>query len=125
MLCIRLGALCWFAAAAIAQTVPGDTQKLLDRLDKLEKQNEAMQAEIRELRQELAERVQVEEARTAELAQTKVEASQRMPVSLTGMLLFNAFLSGKYGGTLQHPIFAAATPGTRSSRAAFRHTVLD
>ena len=40
------------------------------------------------------ERLEVLEQRTQDLAQTKVEASQRLPISLTGMLLFNAFWNG-------------------------------
>jgi hypothetical protein len=39
----------------------------------------------------LEDRVAVNEARTAEQAQSKVEASQKFPISLNGMLLFNAF----------------------------------
>jgi hypothetical protein len=37
------------------------------------------------------DRVAVVEARTAEQAQSKVEASQKFPISLNGMLLFNVF----------------------------------
>ena len=71
-----------------------------------------------------SERLDVQESRTAELAQAKVEASQRMPVSLTGMLLFNAFHNGKYGGTLQDPVTAGLTPSPASTGATFRQTVL-
>jgi hypothetical protein len=39
----------------------------------------------------LEDRVAVNEARTAEQAQSKVEASQKFPISINGMLLFNAF----------------------------------
>ena len=39
----------------------------------------------------LDERVSVEEQRTAEQAQTKVEAAHKFPIQLNGMLLFNAF----------------------------------
>jgi hypothetical protein len=87
--------------------------------------------EIRELRQQLAqpsapvaERLDVQEARTEELAQSKVETSQRMPVSLTGMLLFNAFANGRYGGGLQEPVAAGLNPSARNSGATFRQTVL-
>ena len=37
----------------------------------------------------------VNEQRVAEQAQTKVEASQKLPLALTGMLLFNAFSASK------------------------------
>lgn len=122
---IKLATALWCGAAALlAQSPPPDVQKLVDRLDRLEKQNEEMQAEIRALRQELAERTQVEQARSADLAQTKVETSQKMPVSLTGMLLFNAFANGKYGGTFEDPIIASLNPAQRSSGATLRQTVL-
>src|SRR4051794_6552580 len=87
---------------AFAQSAP-DMQRVLDRLDKLEKQNQELMAEIQALRSELgqtnreavppqpaapaptlAERMEVQESRTAELAQSKIETSQRIPVSLTG-----------------------------------------
>jgi hypothetical protein len=116
-----------FSTCLWAQTTP-DIQKVLERLDILEKQNQELMTEIQKLRKELAqpglaERIDVQEARTAELAQTKVESSQRMPVSLTGMLLFNAFANGKNGG-LEEPVVASQTPGAATSGATFRQTVL-
>jgi hypothetical protein len=121
-----------------------DVQKILDRLQQLEDQNRQIIDEIRALRNELNthieptaqtesppntppslnERMDVQENRTAELAQTKVEASQRFPVSLTGMLLFNAFDNGKYSGTAQYPTAATFTKGPASSGGSFRQTVL-
>jgi len=41
----------------------------------------------------LDQRVEIQERRINELAQTKVEAAQKFPVRLTGMLLFNSFLN--------------------------------
>ena len=93
------------------------TQQILDRLDSLEKQNEQIVKEIHLLREQLTaakppvgdgpaasagsgpavaqatvdERLTVQEHRTAEQAQTKVEAAHKFPIQLTGMLLFNAF----------------------------------
>src|SRR4051812_36784310 len=54
----------------------------------------------------IEERLSVQEQRTEEFSQTKVEAAQRMPVTLTGMLLFNAFLNGKANGGAQDPLLA-------------------
>ena len=93
---------------------------MIDRLDRLEAQNRELMDEIRALRQQLAEsqpapapasaaqtaeaeappqplkeRVDVNERRIADLDQTKVSSEHRLPVTLTGMLLFNAFLNGK------------------------------
>ena len=98
-------------------------QQILDRLDSLEKQNQELVKEVRTLRQQLQssssftsqrpvgelgnrrytpptppsldERLAVEEGRTAEQAQTKVEASHKFPIQLDGMLLFNAFANGE------------------------------
>lgn len=129
---LKIATLLWVAAVARAQETPPapvDVKKLVERLDQLEKQNESMLSEIRELRAELAaakpaERLDVQEARTDELAQSKVEASQRMPVAITGMLLFNAFTNGRYGGAFQDPILATLNAVQRPSGASFRQTVL-
>jgi hypothetical protein len=122
------------AVSAIAAEPPAfDAQKVLRRLDALEAENKRLSTEIAELRQQLSaqtqaptdERLQVQETRTAELDAKKVESSQKMPVAITGMLLFNAFRNGPYSGTtLSDPTTAAAAPGQSSTGATFRQTVL-
>jgi hypothetical protein len=108
---------------------------ILERLDRLEKQNRELHAEVEALRKQLGpvavdpappatERIEVLEARTEEQAQSKMESSQRQPVALTGMLLFNAFANTRFGGTLQDPVTASATPGPNNTGATFRQTVL-
>ena len=81
-------------------------QRILDRLDTLEKQNEALLAEVQQLReavkaaqaesaaqaQTLKDRADVTAQQVKDQAQSKVEASQRFPISLTGMLLFDSYL---------------------------------
>jgi hypothetical protein len=136
---------------ALAQSGPSSStemQRVMERLDRLEKQNAELLSEIRELRQELgtarapaatsppqaeaeapaapppAERLDVLESRTQDLAQTRVETSQRMPVALTGMLLFNAFHNGGFGGNLQVPITAQLNQAPSSTGATFRQTVI-
>jgi hypothetical protein len=141
------------AASAGAQTA-AETQKILDRLDRLESENRRLSEEITALRNELAqarakaavpdpappgsqasgedgskpgtaERLDVEETRTAELEQKKVESSQKLPVQLTGMLLFNAFANGQSSGsTFTDPVVASSTRGQRVTGATFRQTVL-
>ena len=71
-----------------------------------------------------AEREEISEHRIEELAQTKVEASQRYPLRLTGIVLFNAFTNGAYNGGAQDPTVAAATSSARNSGATLRQTVL-
>ncbi len=145
---------------AAAQTNPDaqklDTQKILERLDKLEDENQKLLDEIRDLRSELTaarstapqsaqvpepsnggglaspgpitapveERLAVEESRTAELEQSKVSASQRFPISLTGMLLFNAFKNGRNGNGSQYPETASLVPSSASDGATVRQTIL-
>jgi hypothetical protein len=109
--------------------VPG-MQKILNRLDQLEQENRKLLEEIQALRRELAqgavaERVDIAEKQIDELAQTKVEASQRLPISITGMLLFNAFENGAHGGGgAQYPLVAAQAPSAVDAGASLQQTVL-
>jgi ribosomal protein L29 len=109
-----------------AQTSP-EIREILDRLQRLERQNEALAEEVHELRKELAEsrgqnaqaeapvkeKVDVQEARTEELAQSKVGSSQHFPIRITGMALFNAFRNSKGSGGQEYPLFA--WPGSLAS----------
>jgi hypothetical protein len=104
-----------------------DLGQIIQRLDRLERQNQSLAEEIRQLRQELAEargqppkaappldeKVAVDESRVEELAESKVEASQRFPIRVTGMALFNGFLNSKGSGGQQYPVFA--WPGSVAS----------
>jgi hypothetical protein len=131
-----------------------DVQKILDRLERLEQQNRALTAEVRALRDELAsggvkarpaasveasaegapsaeqaaapleERMAVQERRVDELSQTKVETERRYPVTLTGTVLFNAFLNGQANGGDQNPVIAAPGRGISTGGATLRQTVL-
>ena len=141
----------------------GDMQGVIERLDRLEKQNLELLSEIQELRRQLspgqrvparlaadqsfpasdaapavpdaaapsesnaptaAERLAVQESRTDELSQSKVGTLQRMPVWLTGMVLFNAFHNGGFGGTAQYPVSAQLADSPASTGASFRQTVI-
>jgi hypothetical protein len=119
-----------------------DLQQILDRLDRLEEENHKLADEVHALRTELAaargqpeekqpaaappidERVQVAEQRVTDLSQEKVEASQRFPISLTGMVLFNAFLNGKNAAGDENPTSASATSGPNTDGATIAQTVL-
>jgi uncharacterized protein (UPF0335 family) len=151
----QAGRILAIAAASLAAQAPADSphpaqapigaqdaQKFLDRLDRLESENQRLSQEIADLRKELAaaqantsavqaqqaqtdDRLAVQENRTAELDQKKVEASQKMPLQLTGMLLFNAFANGPYSGSyLSDPVIASSTAGDRFSGATLRQTTL-
>ncbi len=155
-LAISLCACIALNAQTAATPAASDLQRIADRLDRLEKQNEALLAEVQELRRQLApvpsaalatgeraaaltvpaalpaaevtppvpERLDVQESRTDELAQTKVGTSQRMPVTLTGMVLFNAFHNGGFGGTSEVPLTAQLNQSAATSGATFRQTII-
>jgi hypothetical protein len=57
------------------------------------------------------------------LAQTKVEASGRYPIRITGMALFNAFLNSNTIADLEYPTLAAPG-GSQSGGATFRQTII-
>ena len=132
----RHGAIFVLCAMAGKAQPAMDPQKILDRLDRLEAENRRLADEIGALRRELvaaqsvpaeklAEKVEVQETRTAELDRKKVESSQKLPVELTGMLLFNAFANGANSGTVfSDPVTASSAAGFRSTGATLRQTVL-
>lgn len=130
---------------AYAQDKPDPTvimNRILQRLDALETENRQLVEEVHSLRQELEksrpapppssesaqsdqhalqDRVTTNEHRIAEQSQTKVEASQKFPVQLTGMLLFNAFLNG---GDRENPTGYGLLAGPDRSGATARQTLL-
>jgi hypothetical protein len=119
-----------FAARAQA---PPDLAAILERLDRLEAENRALAAQVRDLQAQLGtaaappptvqERLDIQEHRVEEQAQSKVEASQRFPIRLAGMALFNAFANSKQSGGADYPAVAAAT-GSGHSGATLRQTIL-
>ena len=127
------------AGALRAQSSP-ELREILDRLQKLEDANRDLVQEVHALRQELAsthdpatpapapanadaaEQIAVDKARVDELAQTKVEASQKMPLRITGMVLFNAYVNGRYNGGTENTTIASLTQGDATGGGTFRQT---
>ncbi len=138
------GALCLFSALLCAQSQPSpELKNILDRLDRLEQENRSLSEQVMELRSELAaargeavpaaapaaaqpsteERLEVQQRQIEEQAQTKVEASQKFPIRLTGMALFNTFLDSRQNGGVAYPTVASA-PGTELAGATLRQTIV-
>ena len=97
------------AAPGLAQP-PATVESLAQRLAALEAQNAALRDELTAIRKELEsvkpaspeqlqEKVELQAGQLAEQAQVKVEGTQRVPIRLTGMLLFNYFRNGPHGGS--------------------------
>lgn len=136
-------------AACAAQTASEDTttlRRILERLDRLEEKNRELTAEVGTLRQELAqtrggttgpapaageeakstaslaERMDVQERRVEEMAQSKVESSQHFPIRITGMALFNSYINS-HSDTPNVPTLAESG-GVLTGGATLRQTIL-
>jgi hypothetical protein len=109
-----------------------DSKQILDRLDRLERENDALRQQLRALREEVhagvaantEERLSVQERRTEEMAQTKVESSQRFPIRLTGMALANSFLNSKDNGGVDYPTIAYPSRGNATGGATWRQSII-
>ncbi|MGZ7030295.1 MAG: hypothetical protein ACXVG9_13305, partial [Terriglobales bacterium] len=137
------------AARSLMAQQPTDLKDVVERLDRLEAQNRDLMAEIRALRlqlaasqtasapqsvpqiadaetppQPVAERLDVAERRIADLDQSKISSDHRLPVTLTGMLLFNTFLNGRGSGGADNPTVLPPTGSTASGGATFRQSVI-
>ena len=119
-------------AFACAQSQP-DLNAILERLERLEQQNRELRAELESMRKQLphveaqptlAERVEVQERRTEELAQSKLESEHRLPIQVTGMALFNAYWNGRNSGDTSHPTTASASSSQPFAGATLRQTIV-
>ena len=140
----RLQAVCRLTVPALfifspllrAQPSP-DLAAILERLDRVERQNQELTEEVRALRAQLGpaqpepspqtppveQRLDIQDQRIDEQAQTKVESSQKFPIRFTGMALFNSFINSRQSGGVDYPTVAAAT-GPEHSGATVRQTIL-
>jgi hypothetical protein len=110
----------------------------VERLDRLERENRAMAEEIQALRAELTaahgsqsapaetleEKVDTQGQRIEEQAQTKVESSQKFPITLTGMALVNAFVNSRQNGGADYPTAASAAGGSDRAGATVRQSII-
>jgi hypothetical protein len=69
------------------------------------------------------EAVSVNSARIEEMSQTKVESSQKFPLRITGMALFNAFYNTRFAGGVENPTTASLTP-LGAAGATMRQTIV-
>src|SRR5690349_2001400 len=104
----------WALSAALLRAADPAVEQILQRLEKLEAENRTLREEVTRLKQRLdgagpplEERVAVQEQRVEEQQQAKVESSERVPVRLTGTILFNAFSGGRYSTPSDFPTIAS------------------
>ncbi len=123
-------------AAILSDSLRGQAglDAILERLERLEKQNAELRAEVQALRQELEgsrqpvtaleEKVEVQAGRIMEQDQVKAETVQKVPVRLTGMILFNAFRNTRHGGAADNPTIAGNTRGPVNAGGTLRQSVI-
>jgi hypothetical protein len=124
------------SAFVLAQTTVQLTS-ITERLDRLEQENRALTDQIKDLRAQLASlrdatgssqvatdgQIELQQRRIEEHDQAKVEASQKFPIRLAGMALFNAFADSHQSGGTDYPVVAApAGPG--HAGATIRQSIL-
>ncbi len=126
-------AVCLLLPGVAAAQTPAEWKTVLERLDRLESENRSLREEVGELRRLVSadgpqsgveERLAIQEERIREQAQTKVESSQRLPLRITGMALFNAFLNGRGSGGADNPPLAARISGSAAGGASLRQSVV-
>jgi len=107
----RLLLLAGLSPGLAAAQSPAEWKQVLERLERLEQQNQALRNEVRALQQQMAaapipptphaaqETLEIHGRRIEELAQVKVEASNRLPLRVTGMALFNSYWNSSSSGS--------------------------
>jgi len=132
-------------ASTWLQAQTPDLQTIVERLDRLERENRALAQEVRDLRAQLAgraqtvpaspaagpapsipdlaEKVEIQGQRVEEQAQTKVEAAQKFPIRLSGIALFNSFINSRQSGGFEYPTAALPT-GAAYDGATMRQTTI-
>jgi len=106
-----------------AQTAPDLTQ-ILERLARLEAENDALRRQLSDLRRDLETRVQIQERRVDEQAQTKVESAEKFPIRMRGMLVTNLFHNSPNAGGVDVPTSASRFPGRTAAGIALRQSVI-
>jgi hypothetical protein len=127
--------ICGTAAASQAPTLAD----IAERLGRLERENQQLRQEVKELRAvvervqpptaapgeaTVAERLEIQERRVDEQAQTKVEAAQRFPVKLSGMIVANVFRNGSHVNGLDLPTTAARGRTGVTRGISFRQSII-
>jgi hypothetical protein len=138
-------------AAIVTGAIPVRAQSastldaVVQRLDQLERQNAELREQLGLLRQELdhvkqvapegapstaarvdalEEKVDLHAGLLSEQDQVKVEGSQRAPLRVTGMALFDVYANGSNGGNNDYPGVALVNEGAINSGASLRGSVI-
>lgn len=120
----------WILLLAAVPLAAQDLAAILARLEKLESENRELKQEVKQLREmmegkpSVPERLEIAERRVDEQAQTKVEAANKFPLTLTGMALFQTFYNTRGANGVDVGTQAAVTPGRAAAGASVRQSVI-
>jgi hypothetical protein len=123
-----------FSAAAYGQQANLD--QIVQQLNQLQQDNQRLNREIDSLKQQvlelksakpaapLDEKLDVVSQRVEDLAGSKVEAAEKFPVKLSGLVLMNTYSYDGHIGAAELPMVAVPGPRTHSDGGTFRNTQL-
>jgi hypothetical protein len=121
------------SAAASAQQ-PG-LEQILQQLNQLQQENQKLNQQIDVLRKQVldlqssanvpvAEKVDIVAQRVEDLATSKVDAAQRFPLQISGLVLMNTYLYSGHTGGAELPMASVVGPSQQSAGGTFRNTEL-
>jgi predicted XRE-type DNA-binding protein len=118
------------AFAAFAQDGPLD--RVVRRLDQLETENTRLKSELSELRKlvkdlqasqdKAVDQLEVQSQRVSDMAQSKVEAGQKQPLKLSGLVLMNAYRYTGHIGEAELPLVGVGLGRNTSTGATLRQS---
>jgi hypothetical protein len=123
------------AVPLCSQDTAADLQSIVERLERLERENASLRDRVARLETELAgarpgpaprleETVAVHDARLREHEQSKIGTSQRFPLRVSGMALFNLYTNSAGSNGADNPVLAAPDAGRRGWGGTFRQSIV-
>ncbi len=112
-----------------------EIRQILNRLQTLENDNRLLKDEVKSLREQLAavqggtpealqDEVAVQKSRIEELAQSKIESAQKLPIRISGMVLFNAYANGAFNAGTEDTIIASPNRADATGGGSLRQSVI-
>src|SRR5262245_18602367 len=120
--------------AANARAQQPSLDRILEQVNQLQRDNQRMSQELDALRRQLVElqgqkatenvteKLDILNQRVEDLAGTKVEADQKFPLRLSGLVLMNSYYYAGHTGGAELPLVAQTTPSQRAAGGTFRNT---
>ncbi|HLK33968.1 MAG TPA: hypothetical protein VKT29_12815 [Terriglobales bacterium] len=124
----------WLSAAAYGQQP--NLEQILQQLNQLQQDNQRLNREIDGLRQQvlelksakpaapLEEKVAVVSQRVEDLAGSKVEAAEKFPLKISGLVLMNSYMYAGHTGGVDLPMVSVPGADFHSAGGTFRNTQL-